>query len=82
VPRESAVDGFRLAESIRRNHPTHIQATPSTFQLLLESGWENKEGVNILMGGEAIRDDIKEKLLSTGKYGTDTVRLKQPFIPL
>jgi non-ribosomal peptide synthetase component F len=38
VPREIAIDGFRLSESIHFYQPTHMQATPATWQLLLDAG--------------------------------------------
>ncbi len=67
VPREIAIDGFRLAESISFYKPTHMQATPVTWQLLLDAGWENMEGIKILIGGEAIKEEIKDALTKVGE---------------
>ena len=66
ISRETAMDGYRLAESIANYKPTHIQGTPSSWQLLLDSGWENKEGLKILIGGEAITETIKDQLTKLG----------------
>ncbi|MBC7888346.1 MAG: amino acid adenylation domain-containing protein [Ferruginibacter sp.] len=66
VPRETAVDGYKLAGSITAFSPTHMQGTPSTWQLLLETGWENKAALKILIGGEAVTETIKEKLTKIG----------------
>ncbi len=66
VSREIATNGFKLATSIHLHQPTHIQATPATWQLLLDAGWENKEGIKILVGGEAIREEIKDALTKIG----------------
>ncbi|MEO6546900.1 MAG: amino acid adenylation domain-containing protein, partial [Ferruginibacter sp.] len=67
VAREVAIDGFRLAQSIADYGPTHMQATPATWQLLLEAGWQNIEGIKILIGGEAIKEEIKNALTSIGE---------------
>ena len=67
VSREVAVDGFKLAENISDYCPTHMQATPSTWQLLLECEWENKESIIIMIGGEAVKETLKDKLTKIGR---------------
>lgn len=64
--REVAMDGFLLQEMLDNERPTHMQATPATWQLLLDSGWRNKEEIVILSGGEAIKDALKESLVALG----------------
>lgn len=66
VPREIAIDGFRLKSLLEFYQPTHMQATPATWLLLLDSNWENKEGTKILIGGEAVKENIKEQLTKRG----------------
>lgn len=66
IPRETAIDGFRLASDIKSYHPTHMQATPATWLLLLDNHWENEENLTILIGGEAVKEDIKNKLTGIG----------------
>ncbi|MCW3112576.1 MAG: linear pentadecapeptide gramicidin synthetase LgrD, partial [Segetibacter sp.] len=66
VPRHTAADGFKLAESVTRFSPTHMQGTPSTWQLLLDSGWQNNNKLKILIGGEAVSEDIKNELTKKG----------------
>jgi acyl-CoA synthetase (AMP-forming)/AMP-acid ligase II/acyl carrier protein len=66
MPRETAMDGFKLAENISRYHPTHMQGTPSTWQLLLDAGWQNEEDIKMLVGGEAVKEDIKTALTRRG----------------
>jgi amino acid adenylation domain-containing protein len=65
VSREVAYDGARLLELL--DHPQHpcsfLQATPATFQLLLEAGWEGRRELKVLVGGEALRQDLAEKLV-------------------
>ncbi|MBC7873088.1 MAG: amino acid adenylation domain-containing protein, partial [Ferruginibacter sp.] len=67
IPRETSMDGFRLAKSISHYCPTHMQGTPSTWQILLDGGWKNQESVKILVGGEPVNEAIKESLTSFGE---------------
>ena len=67
VPRETASDGYLLADSLSANQPTHMQGTPSTWQLLAGAGWENPEQVKMLIGGEAVKEGVKEYLTRIGE---------------
>ncbi len=62
APKESAADGFRLKEMLSEHSPSFMQATPATWQMLLDSGWGNNEEVTILVGGEAVREELKDSL--------------------
>ena len=42
---------------------TVMQATPATWRLLLESGWEGSAGLKVLCGGEALPRDLADALL-------------------
>jgi amino acid adenylation domain-containing protein/non-ribosomal peptide synthase protein (TIGR01720 family) len=66
VSREVAGDGYLLAESIANHKPTHLQATPTTWHLLLDAQWKNSEGIKILIGGEAVKDGLKDALTLIG----------------
>ncbi|MEO7768617.1 MAG: condensation domain-containing protein, partial [Ferruginibacter sp.] len=66
VSREVAMDGYKLADSIASNSPTHMQGTPSTWQILLDSGWKNSDAIKMLIGGEAVKETIKEQLTKLG----------------
>ena len=66
VPRHVAIDGFLLQKSMEVNKATHLQATPTTWQLLQNSGWQNKERIRILVGGEALPEDLKNYLTGIG----------------
>ncbi|MEA2601550.1 MAG: hypothetical protein QOF89_2542, partial [Acidobacteriota bacterium] len=52
--REEAADGRRLRELIAESGATVLQATPATWHMLLESGWQGGEGLKALCGGEAL----------------------------
>ena len=58
----STKDGNQLQKAIEDYQPDFMQATPSTWQMLVDNGWENKEGVTVLTGGEAINEALKNSL--------------------
>jgi amino acid adenylation domain-containing protein len=66
APQAVLADGISLAELIRESKITAMQATPVTWRLLLESGWEGLPGFKILCGGEAIPRELANRLLGTG----------------
>ena len=56
-------DGSRLAWLIQESRATVMQATPATWRLLLEAGWQGIPQLKILCGGEAWSKDLADKLL-------------------
>ncbi|HVR97728.1 MAG TPA: amino acid adenylation domain-containing protein, partial [Thermoanaerobaculia bacterium] len=62
VGREEATDGVRLAARLVACGATVMQATPATWRLLLESGWQGDPGLKALCGGEALPRDLAEAL--------------------
>jgi amino acid adenylation domain-containing protein len=62
-----AVDGRSLLELMRRVRPTIMQATPSTWAMLMEAGWSGDEQLKILCGGEALSADLARELLARGR---------------
>ncbi|HXO19564.1 MAG TPA: amino acid adenylation domain-containing protein, partial [Thermoanaerobaculia bacterium] len=62
--REVAADGARLAAELARAGATAMQATPATWRLLLESGWEGGRGFLALCGGEALPAGLARRLSS------------------
>ncbi|HWN42415.1 MAG TPA: amino acid adenylation domain-containing protein [Thermoanaerobaculia bacterium] len=61
--REEAADGARLARLLDRCGAAAMQATPTTWRLLLESGWRPRRLLRVLCGGEAFPADLAERLL-------------------
>ena len=61
------VDGAALAELISRHDVKMMQATPTTWRLILEDGWEGKRDLKVLCGGEAMPLDLPQALL--GRVG-------------
>ncbi|MEL6558755.1 MAG: amino acid adenylation domain-containing protein, partial [Bacteroidota bacterium] len=58
----SIKDGQKLQDAIATHQPDFMQATPSTWQMLVDNGWQNREGVTVLTGGEAINESLKNSL--------------------
>ena len=48
-------DGFLLKESIEKHKPTVMQATPTTWKILLLAGWTGNSDMQIIAGGEGLR---------------------------
>jgi len=63
APEEVARDGKELAQLVQRSGATIMQATPYSWQLLLESGWEGSSSLKILCGGEAWSEELAAQLL-------------------
>ena len=63
---EVVADGALLAQSLEDSRITFMQATPASWRLLLEAGWTGKPDLKILCGGEALTNDLAEKLLARG----------------
>ncbi|WP_089104743.1 non-ribosomal peptide synthetase [Streptomyces hyaluromycini] len=61
---EDVRNGSRLLEEVRRHGVSVMQATPATWHLLLESGWEGK-GIRVLSGGEPLPLDLAGRLAAS-----------------
>ncbi len=60
-------DAVRLIDAIDGSGATIIQATPTTWQLLVSSGWRGGETLKILSGGEPLSRKLAAELLHRGK---------------
>ena len=61
--REASGDAQRLWRMLDEHEITAMQATPSTWKLLLESRWPGKADLKILCGGEAMPQELAEQLI-------------------
>jgi amino acid adenylation domain-containing protein len=66
VPREATLDGVDLADWLARTGATIVQATPTTWQMLVDAGWKGSEQLKIVCGGEALPRGLAEELLVRG----------------
>jgi amino acid adenylation domain-containing protein len=64
--REVASDGERLAHALETWGATMMQATPSTWRMLLDAGWPGRKGLRVLAGGEALPGELAQRLLGKG----------------
>ncbi|MFQ5584283.1 MAG: amino acid adenylation domain-containing protein, partial [Calditrichia bacterium] len=58
-----SADGFRLKEKIVQCKPTIMQATPATWHMLIDAGWEGTPELKILCGGDILTADLAAELL-------------------
>ena len=61
---ETTRDGHLLLDLIQNKGITIVQATPTTWQMLLDSGWENPLAIKALCGGEAMPLNLAHQLIS------------------
>jgi amino acid adenylation domain-containing protein len=62
--REAAADGNLLLARLIGSGATVVQATPITFQMLLEAGWADQPRVKVICGGEPLTRDLADQLLT------------------
>ncbi|WP_220634945.1 non-ribosomal peptide synthetase [Georgfuchsia toluolica] len=61
--RDETRDGQRLMARLSSSGATVMQATPATWRMLIDSGWEGTPGLKVLCGGEALKRDLADQLL-------------------
>jgi acyl-coenzyme A synthetase/AMP-(fatty) acid ligase/aryl carrier-like protein len=61
--REEVSDGFALLLRMQQCEATIMQATPATWRLLLEAGFQPTRGFKMLCGGEALPRELANRLL-------------------
>lgn len=66
--KETASDGYKIQKMLLEYQITIMQATPMTWQLLLDAGWQHDGKMKVLSGGEAMLNKLAARLLSEG-YG-------------
>jgi amino acid adenylation domain-containing protein len=64
--REAAGDPLLLKQRLESSGATMMQATPVTWRILLESGWDGSPLKKILCGGEAMPRELAGQLLRLG----------------
>ena len=60
-------DGTQLLKQLANHNVTVMQATPATWRMLLAAGWQNKNDLKILCGGEALDSSLAHQLIERGK---------------
>jgi amino acid adenylation domain-containing protein len=67
VNREITTDSNQLLKQLVSNGVTVMQATPATWRMLVAAGWQSKNTMKILCGGEALDSSLAYQLLERGK---------------
>jgi amino acid adenylation domain-containing protein len=62
----AARDARLLATLLDDRQATLMQATPTTWRMLVDSGWQGREKLKMLCGGEALSGELAERLLKRG----------------
>ncbi|MBP0903704.1 amino acid adenylation domain-containing protein [Mariniflexile gromovii] len=67
VDAETARNGELLHDILKTKKISIVQATPTTWKMLLESKWEQPLPITALCGGEALTSELAQKILSKCK---------------
>ena len=84
APQEASLDGRMVADLITRHRITNMLATPSTWRILIESGWEGSTRLRIIAAGEVLPKHLARLLLGLGSslwnaYGPTEVTVIATF---
>ena len=60
----TAADGAALARLADACEATMMQATPASWRMLLDAGWQGRPGLRIISGGEPLPRDLADRLLA------------------
>ena len=66
APQEVVINGIELANLLQTSGATVMQATPATWQMLQQSGWEGNPQLQIWSTGEALPRPLADWLLTRG----------------
>ena len=62
APLEATYDGRLLKQLLEQSGASMFQATPATWRIVLESGWQGNPKLKVLVGGEAVSADLAREL--------------------
>ena len=63
VPAEAALDPLELGSRLAATHATFVQATPTTWQMLVDGGWSGHRELTVVCGGEELPASLAAELL-------------------
>jgi amino acid adenylation domain-containing protein len=66
APAEATEDPRALSALLERAQATVMQATPTTWRMLIDSGWPGRPGMKALCGGEALPAALADRLVDAG----------------
>jgi len=62
-----ASDGMQLRDLLEKSEATIMQATPATWRIVLQAGWQGDPRLQILVGGEALETKLARQLAGMGR---------------
>lgn len=62
--RRQAMDGAWLQRELDQGRVTVMQATPATWRIVLQAGWQGGRRVKVLCGGESLSRELAQELLA------------------
>ena len=60
---ETKKDGFALLEALEEHRPTVMQATPTTWKILLMAGWKGDPNLRAIAGGEGFSKELAAEMM-------------------
>jgi len=64
IAREAARNGQQLSRQLAQAEASVMQATPASWELLLQVGWQGNQSLKLLCGGEALSYNLAQKLVT------------------
>jgi amino acid adenylation domain-containing protein len=63
VSRDDTLDGRSLRAIIEKSGITFLQATPATWRMLVQTGWQGSSSLKAITGGEVLSRELADQLL-------------------
>ena len=67
VSEKLAIDSLILSKKLEERKVTIMEATPTTWKMLLDAGWQGKKDLSIVCGGEQLDYSLVEQLMNQSK---------------
>jgi amino acid adenylation domain-containing protein len=64
---DESKDPWRLQTLLTQSDATMLQATPSTWRMLIDAGWSGSPALRMISAGEALSMRLAQELLARGK---------------
>jgi amino acid adenylation domain-containing protein len=64
--RATALDPQKMGQAIETHGATFVQATPASWRMLLDAGWQPRVNLRIISGGEALPAELAWRLVNRG----------------
>lgn len=62
APQDTTTDGVQLSQALEHHGITVMQATPATWQMLIQAEWQGSPNLKVLSGGEPLPRELANQL--------------------